>query len=100
MNYDENSVPLLGRTNDDFTLYIDIGEAIDSRIPKMFIGSVDMSSYLTITGDSTFILHIDASKMALLGVGTFQYDIILEIDADNNKFLFGGIFTINKGVTP
>jgi hypothetical protein len=100
MNYDENSVPLLGRTNDDFTLSIDVGEPISSRIPKMFIGSIDMSSYFVITGANTFVLNINASKMTLLGVGTFQYDIILEIDADNNKFLFGGIFTINKGVTP
>jgi hypothetical protein len=100
MNYDENNVPLLGRTNDDFALSIDVGELIGSRIPKMFIGSIDISSYFIITGPNTFMLNINASKMTILGVGTFQYDVILEIDADNNKFLFGGIFIINKGVTP
>jgi hypothetical protein len=100
MNYDKYSVPLLGRTNDDFTLSIDVGEAIGSRIPKMFIGSVDMSSYFIITGDNTFMLNINSSKMTSIGIGAFQYDVILEIDTDNNNFLFGGIFTINKGVTP
>jgi hypothetical protein len=100
MNYEDTNVPLSGRTNDDFSLSVDLGEPIGSRIPKMFIGSVDVSPYCIITGENTFIININAHKMSSIGVGIFNYDVILEIDINNNKFLFGGIFIIHKGVTP
>jgi len=98
--YYADSVGLKGRTNDTFTFSIDVGYAIGARVPKMFIGSIDMSSYCTVTGANTILININASKMTLLGAGVHRYDILLEIDADNNDVLFSGSLTIAQGITP
>lgn len=103
MAYNNENIPIIARTNDDFAMQIDAGFDITGMTPKFAIqgtsGVIDLSSYCTIVSATAFIISIDADIVkATIGALKAPYDVIIDQGAGSKEFLFGGQITVTDGV--
>lgn len=103
MQYNNSNIPILARTNDDFSMQIDAGYTITGLTPKFSIkgpsGDIDLSSFCTIVSATAFIIFINASDLTTtVGPIKAPYDVVIDNGGGSKEFLFGGQITVVEGV--
>lgn len=117
MTYLDTETPLTARTNDDFIIDVALPFPISTSIPKMKLMNysdteIDCSQYIIIDSENSFKIDIKADDVLTLsadvlggdssiGFGYTQcnYNVYLDLGQGSKNFLFGGVLTIQEGIS-
>lgn len=90
------------RTNDDFMLTVNVGYDITAAVPRFVVKSselIDWSEFISVSETpEEFVIYVKASLVESLGIGSYEYDCVIDFGQGSKVFVIGGKITVARGM--